>query len=179
MLQWIMNLLHCRFPRRCNFPIIMMIGVLGLSAFTPIKHETKLSLCTIELEESSALITFRLFTDDLAAVVDAPILDNPSDKEYDQKIIDYIQAHFALHINQEKQSLFFFSRSANEEVFEISFLISNLNQIEILEIHNSIFLETFEKQKNLVKIQKGEKKKQYFLDKEKQIFKIRKNDLLN
>jgi len=157
--------------------MIMIISVFGSSAFKPITHETKLSLCTIELEESSALITFRLFTDDLAAVINAPLLENPSNKQYDQKVIAYLQAHFALHLNETKQNLFFFSRSANEEVFELSFLISNLIQIETLEIHNSIFLETFEKQKNLVKLQKGEMQKRYFFDNEKQILKIRKNDL--
>jgi len=149
------------------------------SSFGAIKHETKLSLCTIELEESNALITFRLFTDDLAEVVDAPLLRNTADKQYDQKIIEYLQAHFSIHINQEKQVLFFFSRSANEEVFEISFLVSNLVQIELLEIHNSIFLETFEKQKNLVKLQKLEKENRFFFDHQKQILKIRNPNLLD
>ncbi|MEL6721495.1 MAG: DUF6702 family protein, partial [Bacteroidota bacterium] len=146
-------------------------------SFIPIKHETKLSLCSIELEESSALISFRLFTDDLAEVTNSPLLLNPSDKKYDQIIVDYLQTHFALYINGKQQSLFFFSRSANEEVFEISFLVSNLNEIEYLEIHNSIFLETFEKQKNLVKFQKGNLDERFFFDIQKQILKIRKADL--
>lgn len=169
--------LRCRFPRRCNFLLLILIGLFALSAFTPIKHETKLSLCTIELENSSALITFRLFTDDLAEVINVPLLDDLSDKQYDQKIIDYLQVHFSLHINEEKQNLFFFSRSANEEVFEISFLVSNLDSIEVLEIYNGIFLETFDKQKNLVKLQKGGVQKRYFFDGEKKILKIRKGDL--
>lgn len=158
------------------FPIALIVSLIAWS-FTPIKHETKLSLCTIELEESSALITFRLFTDDLAEVISAPLLDNPSDKQYDQKVVAYLQTHFAIHINGKQQELFFFSRSANEEVFEVSFLLSNLSQIDELEIHNRIFLESFTKQKNLVKLQKGEIEKRYFFDNEKKILKIRKPDL--
>ncbi|MEM8525992.1 MAG: DUF6702 family protein [Bacteroidota bacterium] len=156
-----------------NFFILSLM----LSTLGAIEHETKLSLCTIELEENSALITFRLFTDDLAEVIAAPLLDNTADKQYDNNVIDYLKAHFSLHINQEKQQLFFFSRSANEEVFEISFLVSNLSTIELIEIHNSIFLKTFEKQKNLVKLENGKANQSFFFDQQKQVLKIEASEL--
>ncbi|MEM0991477.1 MAG: DUF6702 family protein [Bacteroidota bacterium] len=142
---------------------LLLALYLGSATFA---HDVRLSLCTIEFEaaDATALISFRLFTDDLALATALPLLNDPTDRRYDDEVIRYLNQHFKLSIKGEKQELFYFAAESNEEVFEISFLLTDMERFEEVEVQNTIMLEQFEKQKNIVRLNYEASKQQYIMD---------------
>ncbi|MEM9887249.1 MAG: DUF6702 family protein [Bacteroidota bacterium] len=135
-------------------------------SFSVPTHDIRLSLCTIELNsaDSTAFVNFRLFTDDLAVAIQKPLLANPKDKQYDADVVDYLIQHCKISKGEQQKEFFFFSRTANEEVFEVSFLLTSIYEFKNIEIYNSILLEQFGNQRNIIKLIHKEGKKQYILD---------------
>lgn len=151
----------------------MILFLLLCFCFTPL-HDVKVSLCNIVYDEKdkSLLIDFRLFTDDLQEAIKKPLLNNPLDKQFDADIIRYIETHFQFSVNQKTVKWYFFSRQANEEVFEIMFIVPGINQLEQLDIRNSILIAQFEKQQNIVKISAYREENNYILNRQTQTAKM-------
>jgi hypothetical protein len=118
------------------------------------------------------MIDFRLFTDDLQSAIKKPLLANPSDKQFDADVRSYIESHFKISINQKPIKWYFFSRKANEEVFEIVFIVPAISNLQELEIHNSLLLDVFEKQQNLIKINAYKNQNNYILNRQEQFVQI-------
>ncbi|NJL76658.1 MAG: hypothetical protein HC892_18205 [Saprospiraceae bacterium] len=74
-------------------------------------HDVKVSLCNMVYDEKdkSLLIDFRIFTDDLQDAIRKPLLNNPLDKQFDADVIQYLETHFQLLVNQKPVKWYFFS----------------------------------------------------------------------
>lgn len=132
-------------------PYLIYLCFSGLLTFSTL-HSLKLSLCEITYDKTDAsiMISFRLFTDDLASAIknETPFIDWNKSKE---QINTYLEEHFDLMVNDSIATLYFFSKSITEEVAEINYLVPNVETLQQLSVKNSILLELFKQQKNIVK----------------------------
>ena len=152
--------------------ILLTFLVLTFSAlisFAPHKHY--ISLTQIEYSESDKAlqITMRFFIDDLEKAAgsrfdkDLALATQEELKNSDVYIERYLESKFKLWVNKtEKSSKYLGKKYENDQVF--FFLeIEDVQDIQMIEVQNSILMEVYEEQQNYVKLRIGEVDKTFIL----------------
>jgi hypothetical protein len=134
-------------------PLILLLLLLPAIGSTPLtlEHDFKLSVCEIIYDQPRQLfeLKFYLFQDDLKDC----LYNDPAAPELKEKdAVEYIRLHFSLWSNQQQQELNFQSlREKNDQVL-VTFHTRPLplkNQ-RTLRVQNSVFLEKFRQQTNMI-----------------------------
>lgn len=136
-------------------------------------HEFHISKCQIKYsEESKALqISVHLFLDDLEEAMreqgaDKMFLCTKKEHEKAEKYLyRYLQQRFKLIVNGQEVAFDFIGKEQSEDLQAVwCYLeVTNVSSFEKLALTNSLLMEIFEDQKNIVHIEAAGNKKGYFL----------------
>lgn len=143
------------------------------NSLTPISHEFHISKCQIVYSESTQAvqIMLHLFLDDLEEALREQGADKMflcTDKEApkaEKYLFRYLQQQLKLRINEEAVNFEFIGKEQSEDLQAVwCYLeISNVSTFKSLEVANSILMEIFEDQKNIVHISGPNDEDGYFI----------------
>ncbi len=140
---------------------------------TLLDHEFHISKCLIEFNEKEKALQFtlHLFIDDLEEALRQQGADKLyicTEKEVDEAeayIYKYLQQKLAISLEGEQVDYTFIGKEMSEDMVAVwCYLeIENVENIRELHVKNSILLEAFDDQKNIISITGPNKKKGYLL----------------
>ena len=150
--------------------IILLIPLL---AFT--MHKYYLSSTKIEYKKESKTIqiTMRFFIDDLQETINSTYskdieLALPNEpEEIDSLINNYVSKKLEVIINANKKAISFLGKEYNNDEIYIYLEIENIEIINKIEIKNSMLMEIFPEQQNIIKLYINDAKKTLLLTKQK------------
>jgi hypothetical protein len=129
---------------------------------TPPVHDFHVSKCLIEYrpDEQALQISLHLFIDDLEYALEQRgqkdlYICTAREKESADKIIAaYLARKLSLEVNNRKHAFEFIGKEVSDDLSGIwCYLeITNIKELKALSIHNSILLEIFDDQKNIVSL---------------------------
>ena len=162
-----------------NFKILVLLILLPTLAFTTHKYYVSSTKIEYKKEARSLQITMRIFIDDLQETINTTYRKNlelalPNEpKEIDSLINNYVSKKFEIRINDEQKKYSYLGKEYNQDEIYIYLEIENVEFIKAIEIKNSMLMELFPEQQNIVKLYINEAKKTFLLTKQKD------KDLLN
>jgi hypothetical protein len=146
----------------------MAVLFFSLLCFISSQHDFHVSVCQVEYKQQELQCTLRVFTEDLENELQDALqgkLKLGTAEEIptaDQLISDYLETHFKIG----KNGLNLAQTYVGKEVeFELTFLYFSFpcdKAPEELRVFNSMFLDSFEDQSNIVNVKIGEEVKSAF-----------------
>ena len=131
------------------FPILLMMSQL-ISA-----HPIHVSVCNIEIENNNMIVSLKMYKDDFQLAIEHNfakyILLKNVDNEMESKLIeDYIQNMFFLIVNKKDTLKLDYKHSElNDEAIWLHYE-SEIAKFKKISINNSIFMDIYQDQTNLV-----------------------------
>ena len=119
-------------------------------------HPIHVSMCNIEITDKQSIMAIKLFSDDFEKVIENKYKDDfvlsMADKEpYRKYISDYVNSNFKLIVDRKNSIKFLYDYSEmNELSIWLYFKIESLNSESSLTITNSLMLDLYEDQTNLM-----------------------------
>ena len=152
---------------------VFILLLIPLFAFT--MHKYYLSSTKIEYKKESKTIqiTMRFFIDDLQETInrtyskDVELALPNEPKEIDSLINNYISKKLEVIINTNKKAFSFLGKEYNNDEIYIYLEIENVELINSIEIKNSMLMEIFPEQQNIIKLYINDLKKTFLLTKQK------------
>ncbi len=140
---------------------------------TATAHDYHISKCQIEYSEpdSALQITLHIYIDDLEEALRKQgkdklfIATEKEDEQAEVHLFEYLKEGLALDVNKEKASYTFIGKEPSEDLQAIwCYLeIPNLKTVSDLSVNNTLLMEVFDDQKNIVSVMGPNKKHGYFL----------------
>lgn len=144
----------------------------------PAYHPIHVSICNLEFNESGNTVSIKLFKDDFALLLknksSVEILMEKADEKVNSQIIsNYINSCLQIEVNKSKNMALEYKYSEiNEDAIWLHFQIEKIKNTSTLKIKNTLMLELWEDQTNLLIINWMGKENGYrfdFNDTEKEI----------
>lgn len=137
-------------------------------------HDFHVSVCEIQFDEKSRAleVTHRIFLDDLEETLKNWSGDRkidvlaPSDSlKFQEMLGKYIMGNFSISTNGKKSGLRYLGSEIEDDVMYCYIEVTGVKKLKSLGVENTILMEQFDDQVNLVHIlRKGEKTKSLKLD---------------
>ncbi len=155
-----------------------MIIIFKILAFTAAVlstpyHDYHVSNCNIKYNSStkSVQISLHVFIDDLEDAIrlkgkdELHILTEKESEDSDFYIEKYFNDHFIIQIDGQRVGMDFLGKEGSGDYMAIwcYFEIYDIRQPALIEITNTIFLELFDDQKNIVTIKRDQLRKGFLL----------------
>ncbi|MCB0594398.1 MAG: hypothetical protein H6557_23245 [Lewinellaceae bacterium] len=125
-------------------------------------HDFHVSKCLVEYNEGEQALqmSLHLFIDDLEEALRRQgadklfICTQKEDEQAERYIYRYLQQHFRFEVNGKEQNYAFIGKEVSEDLAAVwCYLeITGVSTLRILKVDNSILMDAFEDQKNLVSI---------------------------
>ena len=137
-----------------------MFSVLISSILLLWTHPFHVSVCEIEhnADNKSLEITHRIFIDDLeeginrAYVSDFDLYD-PHDRDLvDKRIGEYLLDHFKIYLNGKEASANYLGHEADTEAIWCYVEIEKVKSLKVVTVENSLLMEVFPDQSNIIHI---------------------------
>ncbi|MFT5862540.1 MAG: hypothetical protein ACI828_001189 [Flavobacteriales bacterium] len=149
--------------------ILLVFVPLLLSVTT---HKYYLSVTDLEYNEASQSIQMitRLFYDDVEAVLqarydEAIVVDATEDQgPLDRYLTKYLKTKLKLTVNGEAQELVFVGKEYEDDYIVLYTEIEGVSSIRILAIENTLLMDVFPEQKNMVHTEILGKKKSFLME---------------
>lgn len=162
----------------------LVLTSLTLSSFKLHKHYISLTQIEYKESEKTLQITMRFFIDDLEKVVGSRFDKNlalateEELKNADVYIERYLENKFKLWVNGSDLTPKFLGKQYEDDQVFIFLEIDRVENIESIEVQNSMLMEVFEEQQNYVKLRIGKVDKTFILVKanDKEMLKITKTE---
>lgn len=137
-------------------------------------HEFYLSVTDINYiqEEKSLQVISRVFTDDFEDVLnkrynkDFKLIPKFEVEEIDVFIEKYIRDKFILETNNGQLTFNYVGRKYEDDMIYLFLEVENLEAFEVLTVENSILIDLFEEQKNMIHFKSNGFKKSFILEKD-------------
>lgn len=144
-----------------------------LPLFSFAAHKFYISLIKIEFkqEKESVQITMRIFIDDLQKVInetnniDIELAVKNEVKNVNKLINKYIIDNFKVNINSKNTSYSYLGKEYENDIVYLYLEIVNIKKIESIEITDTMLMDYFPTQKNIIKLNANNIKKTLFLTK--------------
>ena len=140
-----------------------------LSSFYMHKYYLSVTDLTYNEEEKSVQMITRLFYDDLEAVLqerydkNLEVNQDAEQKEIDYYLSKYLSKKLKITINSVDQELHYLGKEYEDDYVVAYIEIANVTEIKTLEIDNSLLIDLFLEQKNMVHTDILNKKKSLLL----------------
>ena len=152
---------------------LLLLLILPFFAFTA--HKFYISLIKVEFkaEQEAVQITMRIFIDDLQKVInetnniDIELAVKNEVKNYDELIIKYIEDNFYVTINSTNTSYNYLGKEYDNDIVYLYLEITNIKKIKNIEVNDTMLMDYFPTQKNIIKLKANNSKKTLFLTKDK------------
>lgn len=135
---------------------LLLIAIVSSSALDFFSSMTK-----VDYVEGSKTLKFttKLNTDNIAEAIKI----NPNSAGFQAEVKNYMNNHFDVYVNGAQKNLTFTGSQVNGESVWIYFEANGVSEMNSLKIKNTVLLEAFPKQLNLVNISyKGQQKTMNF-----------------
>ncbi len=136
-------------------------------------HDFHLSKCLIEysVADQAVQITMYMFLDDLEEALRQQgkdklfICSGKEHPEAENYLFQYIQQQFKIAVNEESVNFEFVGKEQSEDLQAVWCYLEvlDISNFKSIEVHNSILMEIFDDQQNIVQISAPDKKQGYFL----------------
>ena len=158
--------------------LLMAFDVVGAARFTGATrhavHPFYISVCQVDHNpETGALeMSFRIFMDDLELALEAMGTDRlhlgteRETEKADLYIGRYLTRHVVVEINGRRVSVAFLGKEVDPDAIWCYMEVENVPVLESLTMTNSLLLETFEEQVNLVHVHANGQKKSLVFDRQ-------------
>ena len=153
--------------------ISFLLSILNFSQTDIEKHEFHVSKTLLEYKESDQAlqVTLNIFIDDLELVLENRgvqklfICTEQEAENSEEFIAQYLTEVLNIQINSETQNLEWIGKEPSDDLESVwcYFEIKNISKLESLQVQNSLLLETFDDQKNIIQIIGPNKKSGYFM----------------
>ena len=159
---------------------ILVLTGLTLSSFSLHKHYISLTQIEYNEGEKALQITMRFFIDDLEKAVgtrfdkNLALATEDELKNANAYIERYLDSKFKLWINGTEQSPNYLGKQYEDDQVFFFLELEKVENIEIIEVQNSVLMEVYEEQQNYIKLSIGEIEKTFILIKanDKEMLKI-------
>ena len=143
-------------------------------ATRPAAHPFYISVCQVDHNpETGALeISFRIFMDDLELALESMGTERlhlgteREAKKADLYIDRYLARHVEIEINGRRVSAAFLGKEVDPDAIWCYVEVGNISVLESMKMTNSLLLETFEDQVNLVHVNANGQKKSLVFDRQ-------------
>ena len=148
---------------------LLVLFSMTLSSFGPHKHYISLTQIEYAPTEKSLQITMRFFIDDLEKAVGGRFdknlaLATPDEmKNADVYIERYLENKFKIWLNGTELSPKYLGKQYEDDQVFFFLEVDKVDNIEILEVQNSMLMEVYEEQQNYIKLRIGEVDKTFIL----------------
>ncbi len=149
-----------------------------LFAFSVHKYYISLTKIDFIKDKNEVQVTMRIFIDDLQATLNTAYHTNielalpDESKQIDSLINTYLLKKFILTINGNKKEYTYLGKEYEDDVVYLYLEAENITKITAIKVKNSMLMDEFESQKNIIKIHINNTKRTFLLTKKKD------NDLL-
>ncbi|MCA0931097.1 hypothetical protein LCM02_01460 [Lutimonas saemankumensis] len=137
---------------------LLIFLTIPLISFTLHKHYVSLTQIEFVEEKKAVQITMRCFLDDIEEALESRTgekLELTSENEHEKAgfyLESYIRNKFSIWIDGEEMSYSYLGKEyENNEVF-FYLELENIEKINSISVQNSVLLEAFEEQQNIVKL---------------------------
>lgn len=140
---------------------LVLLLLIPLMAFTLHKYYISLTQIDYKAQEKNLQITMRLFTDDVEKTLNANFkkdfkLDTPQElASTNQLIAYYINNHFKVIVNGKPLNIKFLGKEYENDLVYFYIEINDVATIKSIEIENTILMDEFEEQQNIIKLNIG------------------------
>jgi len=150
-----------------KYALLLLIPLFAFSA-----HKYYLSLTEINYNkpENSLHITMRLFTDDVEKTLESNFNEkfklDTSDEfaKTDKYISYYLSNHFKVTINNKKFNIKFLGKEYENDVVYFYIEIDNVPKIKTIGVQNTLLMDEFDTQQNIIKLNMYNQKKTMILN---------------
>ncbi len=132
--------------------------IIPLFAFTAHKYYVSMTKIKYVKEESSIQITMRFFIDDIEKTLnnrfkkDFKLATTEELQDTDKFLNLYIHQKFEIQINNQLIEYSFLGKKYDNDVMFFYMESTGIENINSIEVKNSMLLETFEEQQNFIKL---------------------------
>ncbi|GAA4108375.1 hypothetical protein GCM10022393_04410 [Aquimarina addita] len=155
--------------------IVFILGVifLTISSFTT-THKFYVSVTQIDYneEQKSLQIISRIFVDDFEATLqdryDSSIKlssENPNDK-IDGYIEKYLQQKISISVNGKPVVFEYIGKEYDNDLILCYLEVEGVQDLETIEVSNTVLMDAFNEQQNIVHVKKGTQRKSLMLENE-------------
>jgi len=147
--------------------------LIPLFAFTAHKYYISSTKIEYKKERKTIQITMRFFIDDLQETINRTYskdleLALPNEpEEIDSLINNYVSKKLDVIINSNKKAYSFLGKKYNNDEIYLYLEIENVEFINTIEIKNSMLMEIFPDQQNIIKLYINDVKKTFLLTRQK------------
>ncbi len=147
----------------------LVLITFALSSYLPHEHYISLTQIEYNSSEKSLQITMRFFIDDLEKAVGGRFdknlaLATPDELKNSNVYIErYLDTKFNLWINGTQRTPNYLGKQYEDDQVFFFLEINKVENIEMVEIQNSMLMEVYEEQQNYVKLRIGEVDKTFIL----------------
>lgn len=141
--------------------LLLYVASFSVQDVSPL-HDFHVSKCLIEHNPNSQAlqISLHLFIDDLELALEQKghkglFICTPKEKENANKILTaYLARKLSLEINNEKRAFDFIGKEISDDLSGVwCYLeITNVNELKALSVQNTLLLDVFDDQKNIVSL---------------------------
>ena len=150
---------------------VALILIIPLLAFS--LHKYYISLCEIEYisEQQSVQITLGMFIDDIEFTLNKDhntelnIATNEETNNIDTYFKNYLNQHFKININEQDKSYNYIGKEYDDDIVRFYLEITNIKQLNSIQVSNTSLLRYFENQQNIIKIYANNINKTFYLNK--------------
>ena len=138
-------------------------------------HDFYISVCQIDVNEASQSLelTLKIFTDDLEETMKNNgagqlNIGLPEESASTEKLLaEYLLKNIRIHLDGKKMSARFLGKENEANVTWIYIEVPNVSNFKSLRIKNTVLMDSFDKQTNLINVIKKKVKKSLILNTEK------------
>ena len=152
--------------------LVLILVALPLMAASAHKYYFSVTQADYDVKSKSLKMVTRVFYDDLEKVFQERYDKTIKvDKTYDQEKLDayiqkYFNSKFIVSVNGKVQKLSYIGHK-DEVDYVVCFVeVKNITNPQSIEIENTLLMDMFPDQKNVIHLQVGNTKKSYLLNKE-------------
>mgnify|MGYP003629683125 FL=1 len=152
--------------------LVLILVALPLMAASAHKYYFSVTQADYDVKSKSLKMVTRVFYDDLEKVFQERYDKTIKvDKTYDQEKLDayiqkYFNSKFIVSVNGKEQKLSYIGHK-DEVDYVVCFVeVKNITNPQSIEIENTLLMDMFPDQKNVIHLQVGNTKKSYLLNKE-------------
>jgi hypothetical protein len=147
--------------------LILLFAIFSMSSFVVHKFYMGIYQINYAPEKKMLQITTRIFVDDLNKAIEKKYnkaIFLGSEKESSESVNllkKYLSDNFNLKVNGQNKAMNFLSKEMDGDVLVCYLNIKDISKISTLEINNSVLIESFAEQQNIVHLTANNVKKSF------------------
>nr|WP_315195833.1 DUF6702 family protein [uncultured Flavobacterium sp.] len=138
--------------------VLLLVFVFSMSSFGMHKFYMAIYQINYAPEKKMLQITTRIFVDDLDKALEKKygkkffLGTNKETAESLELLKKYLTETFSLKVNEQSKTMNFLSKEMDGDVLVCYLSIKDISKINTIEIYNSILIDCFEAQQNIVNV---------------------------